>query len=332
MQAATRERRRPGRGGLLAGQRVRALTRNADATGRGARRPSVPPGRRLQDATDATGIRLLTAGEGATGDTRTEPANLSAEQLSDDGLATRSESAIRRWRETSAPLRSVVGVCSFLGRYPADWQRGSRLLLAATRRKRRRPNATAEVSRRYHPGRFSRSGARWRWCPPWFWSARRSLPPWAGQSGRSCGGEPRPGPAASPAARRRRRCRPPACGIATGCPRRSRAGCARTRRGTCASRLLALADLPAVDDQVVIISHAVNPAGTEGVAGESHADAPYLAPGSYGRDRRAFSSVSDQIARAQSRAAGRHSASAEPGQVHTGPDLRAGMTRLENGG
>src|SRR5947207_11503567 len=51
--------------------------------------------------------------------------------------------------------------------------------------------------------------------------------------------------------------------------------------------LLALADLPAVDDQVVIISHAVNPDGTEGVAGESHADAPYLAPGSYGRDRRA---------------------------------------------
>jgi len=36
------------------------------------------------------------------------------------------------------------------------------------------------------------------------------------------------------------------------------------------------------------------------------------------------SSVSDQIARAQSRAAGRHSASAEPDQVRTGSDLRQG--------
>jgi len=34
--------------------------------------------------------------------------------------------------------------------------------------------------------------------------------------------------------------------------------------------------------------------------------------------------VSDQIARAQSRAAGRHSASAEPGQVYTGRYLRQG--------
>ena len=38
--------------------------------------------------------------------------------------------------------------------------------------------------------------------------------------------------------------------------------------------LLPLADLPAVDDQVVIVGHAVDPDGTEGEAGESHADAP----------------------------------------------------------
>src|SRR5208283_4144847 len=38
--------------------------------------------------------------------------------------------------------------------------------------------------------------------------------------------------------------------------------------------LLPLADLPAVDDQVVIVGHAVDPDRTEGVAGESHADAP----------------------------------------------------------
>src|SRR5262249_6252984 len=39
---------------------------------------------------------------------------------------------------------------------------------------------------------------------------------------------------------------------------------------------LALADLPAVDDQVVVVGHAVDPDGTETVAGESHADAPCL--------------------------------------------------------
>src|SRR5208283_3957502 len=49
--------------------------------------------------------------------------------------------------------------------------------------------------------------------------------------------------------------------------------------------LLPLADLPAVDDQVVIVGHAVDPDRTEGVAGESHADAPLPAPGSYGRYR-----------------------------------------------
>src|SRR5690349_11481898 len=88
---------------------------------------------------------------------------------------------------------------------------------------------------RYHE-RFSRSGARWRLCPPGPWPAYRSPAPWAGRRVRPCGGGPRPGPAASPAARRRRRCRPPAGGIATGCPPRSTMGCARTCRGTSARR------------------------------------------------------------------------------------------------
>jgi hypothetical protein len=59
--------------------------------------------------------------------------------------------------------------------------------------------------------------------------------------------------------------------------------------------LLALADLPAVNDQVVIVGHAVDPDGTEGVAGESHADALCLhrdrMVGTGGRS----SSVSDQL-------------------------------------
>src|SRR6266702_8262241 len=49
--------------------------------------------------------------------------------------------------------------------------------------------------------------------------------------------------------------------------------------------LLALADLPAVNDQVVTVGHAVNPDRSEGVAGELHADAPCPAAGSYGRFR-----------------------------------------------
>src|SRR5262249_32857748 len=46
--------------------------------------------------------------------------------------------------------------------------------------------------------------------------------------------------------------------------------------------LLALADLAAVDDEVVVVSHAVDLHRTEGVAGDSHDDAP-----SPHRDRRA---------------------------------------------
>jgi len=38
--------------------------------------------------------------------------------------------------------------------------------------------------------------------------------------------------------------------------------------------LLALADLAAVDDEVVVVGHAVDPYRAEGVAGESHDDAP----------------------------------------------------------
>ena len=49
--------------------------------------------------------------------------------------------------------------------------------------------------------------------------------------------------------------------------------------------LLALADLPVVDDQVVVLGHAVDPDRSEAVAGELHADAPCPAPGSYGRYR-----------------------------------------------
>src|SRR6266567_1721393 len=49
--------------------------------------------------------------------------------------------------------------------------------------------------------------------------------------------------------------------------------------------LLALADLPAVNDQVVTVGHAVNPDRSEGVAGELHANAPSPAAGSYGRFR-----------------------------------------------
>ncbi len=84
----------------------------------------------------------------------------------------------------------------------SDRQIRQPLLLAATRRTGRRRNATAEGSSRYHAGRVSRSGARWRWCPWWSEPARRSPPPWA-------------------------------------------------------------------------VGHAVDPDGPEGVAGESHSDAPY---------------------------------------------------------
>jgi hypothetical protein len=75
------------------------------------------------------------------------------------------------------------------GEHPASPGRQIRqpLLPAATRRTGRRRNATAEGSFRYHADRFSRSGARWRWCPWWSEPARRSPPSWARRRGRSCG-------------------------------------------------------------------------------------------------------------------------------------------------
>src|SRR6266545_2805118 len=50
--------------------------------------------------------------------------------------------------------------------------------------------------------------------------------------------------------------------------------------------LLALADLPAVNDHVVLVGHAVDSYRTERELGESHADSPLPAAGSYGAYQR----------------------------------------------
>ncbi len=80
--------------------------------------------------------------------------------------------------------------------------------------------------------------------------------------------------------------------------------------------LLALADLPAVDDQVVIAGHAVDSHRTERVPGESRADAPYPHPdrmaGTSDRPRSGMGSIPVAGRIASSRRPGAGTLSAEP--------------------
>jgi len=76
--------------------------------------------------------------------------------------------------------------------------------------------------------------------------------------------------------------------------------------------LPALADLPAVDDQVVIVADAVDSHRTERVAGESHADAPYLH-----RDRTPGPATSPDPSRHPSRRQDRSQAAATVRRRHT---------------
>ena len=80
--------------------------------------------------------------------------------------------------------------------------------------------------------------------------------------------------------------------------------------------LLALADLPAVDDQVVIAGHAVDSHRTERVPGESRADAPYPHPdrmaGTSDRPRSGMGSIPVAGRIASSRRPGAGTVSGEP--------------------
>src|ERR1017187_2094316 len=118
--------------------------------------------------------------------------------------------------------------------------------------------AVSRVAAKANGGGFSTSRAGRRWCPWWSRPARRSPLRWAARQGRPCGGRPLlslassratrtdPGadhqPAASPGdvLRDRERGVPVRAAELLGCG------------------LLALADLPAVDAQVVLEGHVVD--------------------------------------------------------------------------